>query len=191
MHLRFFCLLSFFTGLFYSFVHFIIQPLAEVCLCYIRFFHMSWLRRNAKESSGLTTSASPTPPAGDPGPLAAWAPSTPGKRASEAAQGPPKPPRLTTVAASPAPSISPLSKRRRAGEARSPPALKVNIPTILVEDEPMEVDGGDEDGVEVRGCRSRPRSPVEGGGDLCLSCLLQLKNSKPRPPSYILFYFIS
>lgn len=131
---------------------------------------MSWLHRNTTESSRLTTSAPPTPPAGNPGSLAARAPSPHGKRASEATQGPPKPPRLTTAAASPAPSISPLSKRRRAGEARSPPALKVNIPTILVEDEPMEVDGEEDGEVEVRGCQSRPRSPVEGGSDVFSDC---------------------
>lgn len=147
---------------------------------------MSWLHRNA---SGLATSAHPTPPTGDPGSLATRAQSPHGKRTSEAAQGPPKPPRLTTAAASPTPSISPLSKRRRSGEARSLPALKVNIPTILVEDEPMEVDGGDDDGVEVRGCRSRARSPVEGGGNGSSACPVFCSATffKPRPLSYILF----
>ncbi|AWO95916.1 Pkinase multi-domain protein [Scophthalmus maximus] len=52
-------------------------------------------------------------------------------------QHPPKPPRLTP---SPTPSISPLLKRRKAAVGRTSPALKVNIPTILVEDEPMEID---------------------------------------------------
>ncbi|XP_075904711.1 striated muscle preferentially expressed protein kinase-like isoform X3 [Nelusetta ayraudi] len=124
------------------------------------------LSRNGTQSSRPAASALPRPSVGNPGPLAARAPSPHGKRASETgSQGPPKPPRLT--ATSPVPSVSPLTKRRRAGEARSPPALKVNIPTILVEDEPMEVDGeldGEEDGgAEVRGHRSRPGSPVEGG----------------------------
>lgn len=126
---------------------------------------MSWQHRNGTQSSRPAASALPRPSVGNPGPLAARAPSPHGKRASETgSQGPPKPPRLT--ATSPVPSVSPLTKRRRAGEARSPPALKVNIPTILVEDEPMEVDGeldGEEDGgAEVRGHRSRPGSPVEG-----------------------------
>ncbi|XP_060923146.1 striated muscle preferentially expressed protein kinase [Limanda limanda] len=49
-------------------------------------------------------------------------------------QCPPKPPRLTP---SPTPSLSPLVKRRKAEVA---PAMKMNIPTILVEDEPMEVE---------------------------------------------------
>ncbi|KAM4602243.1 striated muscle preferentially expressed protein kinase-like [Polymixia lowei] len=48
---------------------------------------------------------------------------------------PSKPPRLTP---SPTPSISPLMKRRKAEAGRSSPALKVTIPTILVEEEPME-----------------------------------------------------
>lgn len=66
-----------------------------------------------------------------------------GKRASPltvrepGSQYPPKPPRLTP---SPTPSVSPLLKRRKAEAGRTSPALKVNIPTILVEDEPMEVD---------------------------------------------------
>lgn len=66
-----------------------------------------------------------------------------GKRASPLTvrepgfQYPPKPPRLTP---SPTPSVSPLLKRRKAEAGRTSPALKVNIPTILVEDEPMEVD---------------------------------------------------
>uniref|UniRef100_A0A3B4VKY0 non-specific serine/threonine protein kinase n=1 Tax=Seriola dumerili TaxID=41447 RepID=A0A3B4VKY0_SERDU len=66
-----------------------------------------------------------------------------GKRASQVtvrelgSQYPPKPPRLTP---SPTPSISPLLKRRKAEVGRASPALKVNIPTILVEDEPMETE---------------------------------------------------
>uniref|UniRef100_A0A3Q3XBS0 Ig-like domain-containing protein n=1 Tax=Mola mola TaxID=94237 RepID=A0A3Q3XBS0_MOLML len=54
-------------------------------------------------------------------------------------QCPPKPPRLTP---SPTPSISPLMKRRKAEGGRTSPALKVSIPTILVEDEPMETECG-------------------------------------------------
>ncbi|XP_012780144.3 striated muscle preferentially expressed protein kinase isoform X2 [Maylandia zebra] len=66
-----------------------------------------------------------------------------GKRASPVTvrepgpQFPPKPPRLTP---SPNPSISPLLKRRKAEVGRTSPAMKVNIPTILVEDEPMETE---------------------------------------------------
>lgn len=66
-----------------------------------------------------------------------------GKRASPltvrepGSQYPLKPPRLTP---SPTPSVSPLQKRRKAEAGWTSPALKVNIPTILVVDEPMEVD---------------------------------------------------
>ncbi|XP_053170241.1 striated muscle preferentially expressed protein kinase-like [Scomber japonicus] len=52
-------------------------------------------------------------------------------------QCPPKPPRL---APSPTPSISPLLKRRKAEVGRTSPALKMTIPTVLVEDEPMETE---------------------------------------------------
>lgn len=191
VHLKFVCLFTYFTRLFYSSVHFIIQPHTVVCFCYIRVFLMSWLHRNAKESSQLTTSAPPTPPAGDPGPLAARAPSPHGKRTAEAAQGPPKPPRLTTPAASPASSTSLLSKRSRAGEAKSPPALKVNIPTILVEDEPMEVDGEDDGRVNIRGCKSRPRPPVEGGSNGSSACpvfgSVRFLSSAPLIILYFLF----
>ncbi|KAM3857113.1 striated muscle preferentially expressed protein kinase [Diretmus argenteus] len=48
-----------------------------------------------------------------------------------------KPPRLTP---SPTPSISPLLKRRKAEAGWTSPALKVTIPTIQVEDEPMETE---------------------------------------------------
>lgn len=82
---------------------------------------------------------------------------------------PPKPPRL---APSPTPSISPLLKRRKAEAGRTSPASKLSIPTILVEDEPMETEC-DADGSRTRrkegrarkGKRGRcaqPRSPEEG-----------------------------
>ncbi|XP_041637580.1 striated muscle preferentially expressed protein kinase isoform X2 [Cheilinus undulatus] len=107
-------------------------------------------------------------------------PSPSGKRASPVtvrqpgSQYPPKPPRLTP---SPTPSISPLMKRRKAEMGRTSPALKVNIPTILVEDEPMETecaqDGNKEESRTRRkegrvrksrkGRSSQPRSPEEGG----------------------------
>lgn len=110
----------------------------------------------------------------DPG-----SPSPQGKRASPAAgretgsQCPPKPPRLTP---SPTPSISPLLKRRKAEVGRTSPALKVNIPTILVEDEPMETECGadaNDGGTRTRrkdervrkskkGRSVQPRSPEEG-----------------------------
>ena len=70
-------------------------------------------------------------------------PSPSGKRASPitmrepGSQFPSKPPRLTP---SPTPSVSPLLKRRKAEAGRTPPTLKVNIPTILVEGEPMETE---------------------------------------------------
>lgn len=149
-------------------------------------FLISWLHRNSKES---TPTAPATPPAGDPRPLGSWAPSPHGKRASEAVQGPPKPPRLTTATASASPSISPLTKRRRAGEARSLPAPKVNIPTILVEDEPMEVDGEDDGGVEVRGCRSWPRSSVEGGSNDTFACTVFASIIFLSP--FLICYFLS
>lgn len=135
---------------------------------------MSWLHRNTTESSRPTLTAPAT--------------SSHGKRASEAAQGPAKPPRLTTAAASPSQSISPLTKRRREGEVRSLPALKVNIPTILVEDEPMEVDGEGDDGLEVKGCRSRPRSSVKGRSNNYLTCTvfgIVIFSS-----SFLIFYFL-
>ncbi|XP_034720163.1 striated muscle preferentially expressed protein kinase isoform X4 [Etheostoma cragini] len=68
-------------------------------------------------------------------------PSPNGKRAitmrEPGSQFPSKPPRLTP---SPTPSISPLLKRRKAEAGRTPPTLKVNVPTILVEGEPMETE---------------------------------------------------
>ncbi|XP_070786391.1 striated muscle preferentially expressed protein kinase [Enoplosus armatus] len=98
-------------------------------------------------------------------------PSPSGKRASPltvrepGSQYPQKPPRLTP---SPTPSISPLLKRRKAEVGRTSPALKVNIPTILVEDEPMETESNE--GSKTRRKvskskkgRSQPRSPEEGG----------------------------
>ncbi|XP_029300651.1 striated muscle preferentially expressed protein kinase-like [Cottoperca gobio] len=107
-------------------------------------------------------------------------PSPSGKRASPitvrepGSQYPPKPPRL---APSPTPSISPLVKRRKAEAGRTSPALKVNIPTILVEDEPMETECVADRSNErsktrrkegkVRKSRKgrsvHPRSPEEGG----------------------------
>ncbi|XP_062236911.1 striated muscle preferentially expressed protein kinase-like isoform X3 [Platichthys flesus] len=66
-------------------------------------------------------------------------PSPVGKTVPSGSQCPPKPPRLTP---SPTPSISPLVKRRKAEVGRAPPAMKMNIPTILVEDEPMEAECG-------------------------------------------------
>lgn len=101
-------------------------------------------------------------------------PSPQGKRASPVtgretgSQCPPKPPRLT---ASPTPSVSPLLKRRKAEVGRTSPALKVSIPTILVEDEPMETECGGgaktrrKDGRVRKSKKGRPvqpRSPEEG-----------------------------
>lgn len=82
-------------------------------------------------------------------------------------QCPPKPPRLTP---SPTPSVSPLMKRRKAEAGRTSPTLKVNIPTILVEDEPMEVDCDTDqswrkDGKirkSKKGHSGQPGSPEEG-----------------------------
>ncbi|KAM9396511.1 striated muscle preferentially expressed protein kinase isoform 1-T1 [Salvelinus alpinus] len=52
---------------------------------------------------------------------------------------PPKPPRLSPTPIS-TPSISPLTKRRKGEPGRTSPALKMTIPTILVEDELMEME---------------------------------------------------
>ncbi|XP_019128792.2 striated muscle preferentially expressed protein kinase isoform X2 [Larimichthys crocea] len=108
-----------------------------------------------------------------------------GKRASPitapGSQYPPKPPRLTP---SPTPSISPLLKRRRAEASRTSPGLKVNIPIILLEDEPMETecvaDMSNDEGTKTRRKEGKvrkskkgrqPRSPEEDGSsdDSCLS----------------------
>lgn len=86
---------------------------------------------------------------------------------------PPKPPRLSP---SPTPSISPLLKRRKAEAGRTSPALKLNIPTILLEDEPMETECAADrsnEGSKTRrkegkvrkskkGRSAQPRSPEEG-----------------------------
>ncbi|XP_070850331.1 striated muscle preferentially expressed protein kinase [Chaetodon trifascialis] len=106
-------------------------------------------------------------------------PSPHGKRASPVtvreagSQYPPKPPRLTP---SPTPSISPLLKRRKAEVGRTSPALKMNIPTILVENEPMEIEcvADRDEGTKARRKEGKvrkskkvrsvqPRSPEEGG----------------------------
>ncbi|KAM7365660.1 hypothetical protein PAMP_016575 [Pampus punctatissimus] len=89
-------------------------------------------------------------------------------------QYPPKPPRLTP---SPTPSVSPLLKRRKAEVGRTSPALKLPIPTILVEDEPMETECVADRSKErnqsrrkdarnhksKKGRVAQPRSPDEGG----------------------------
>ncbi|XP_062270568.1 striated muscle preferentially expressed protein kinase [Scomber scombrus] len=89
-------------------------------------------------------------------------------------QCPPKPPRL---APSPTPSVSPLLKRRKAEVGRTSPALKMTIPTLLVEDEPMETEcaadrsnernqGRRKEGrgrKSKKGRSAQPRSPDEGG----------------------------
>ncbi|KAF1371856.1 hypothetical protein PFLUV_G00273700 [Perca fluviatilis] len=107
-------------------------------------------------------------------------PSPSGKRASPitmrepGSQFPSKPPRLTP---SPTPSVSPLLKRRKAEAGRTPPTLKVNIPTILVEGEPMETEcaaGRSNERSKTRkkegkvrkskqGRSVQPKSPEEGG----------------------------
>ncbi|XP_030601954.1 striated muscle preferentially expressed protein kinase [Archocentrus centrarchus] len=88
-----------------------------------------------------------------------------GKRASPVTvkepgpQYPPKPPRLTP---SPTPSISPLLKRRKAEVGRTSPALKVNIPTILVENEPMETESVADGSNEGRKGEGRVRKSKKG-----------------------------
>lgn len=69
-------------------------------------------------------------------------------------------PKMQTPSPTPNPTISPLTKRRRA-EARP----KLQIPTILLEDEPMETENEGERKRRGRGRRSkrdRPQSPDEG-----------------------------
>ncbi|XP_015229457.1 PREDICTED: striated muscle preferentially expressed protein kinase isoform X2 [Cyprinodon variegatus] len=61
---------------------------------------------------------------------------TTGKRSSPVAAGEPSSQYLPKPSRPPA--VSPLVKKRRAEVGRVSPAPKVNIPTILVEDEPME-----------------------------------------------------
>ncbi|XP_069554254.1 striated muscle preferentially expressed protein kinase-like isoform X1 [Brachyistius frenatus] len=80
-------------------------------------------------------------------------------------QYPNKPPRLTPS------STPPLLKKRKAEAGRTSPALKVNIPTILVEDEPMETEsvadrsneGSKREGRVRKSKKGHPRSPEEGG----------------------------
>lgn len=48
-------------------------------------------------------------------------------------------------APSPVPSVSPLLKRRKAEASQTCPPARVRIPTILVEDEPMETGPGSPD----------------------------------------------
>ncbi|XP_058468448.1 striated muscle preferentially expressed protein kinase-like isoform X4 [Solea solea] len=81
-------------------------------------------------------------------------------------QFPPKPPRLSP---SPSPGVSPLLKRRKADVGRTSPALKVNIPTILLEDEPMEMECAADRSKRKEGrvrkskrSSAQPRSPEEG-----------------------------
>ncbi|KAM4711372.1 striated muscle preferentially expressed protein kinase [Anableps anableps] len=107
-------------------------------------------------------------------------PSPTGKRSSSlparepSSQCPPTPNRSSPMLPA---AVSPLLKKRRAEVGRVSPALKVNIPTILVEDEPMEeedpTDGSKgkhrsrrrEGRVSKskKGHSSQPRSPEEGG----------------------------
>uniref|UniRef100_A0A3Q1CVW1 Striated muscle enriched protein kinase b n=1 Tax=Amphiprion ocellaris TaxID=80972 RepID=A0A3Q1CVW1_AMPOC len=105
-------------------------------------------------------------------------------------QYPPKPPRLTP---SPTPSISPLQKRRKAEAGRTSPALKMNIPTILVEDEPMETESvADKSKTRRREGRVRkskkgrsaePRSPEEGRKHFIIStdkCICKNPGATPK-----------
>ncbi|TNN70301.1 Striated muscle preferentially expressed protein kinase [Liparis tanakae] len=120
-----------------------------------------------------------------------------GKRASPLPVGepgslyPPKPPRL---APSPAPSVSPLTKRRKAEAGRTSPATRASIPAILVEDEPMETEGAaaarrkegnalkkegrssEDPGVEPAGGPSFERALVDttaaSGSEVTLTCIV-------------------
>ncbi|MED6263555.1 hypothetical protein CHARACLAT_005723, partial [Characodon lateralis] len=107
-------------------------------------------------------------------------PSPTGKRSSPvtakqpSSQYPPKPIRPTPTLP---PPVSPLLKKRRPEVGRVSPVLKVNIPTILVEDKPMEDEGPTDESKRKPESRRRegrvhkskkghsrnPRSPGEGG----------------------------
>ncbi|KAK6325467.1 hypothetical protein J4Q44_G00048090 [Coregonus suidteri] len=64
---------------------------------------------------------------------------------------PPKPPRLSpTPSPTSTPSISPLTKRWKGEPGRTSPALKMTIPTILVEDKLMEMEEEEEEAGEKR-----------------------------------------
>lgn len=52
------------------------------------------------------------------------------------------PPKLLQGTPSPAPSVSPLLKRRKAEAGQTGPSARVRIPTIVVEDEAMETECG-------------------------------------------------
>uniref|UniRef100_A0A3B4ZTJ7 Ig-like domain-containing protein n=1 Tax=Stegastes partitus TaxID=144197 RepID=A0A3B4ZTJ7_9TELE len=90
---------------------------------------------------------------------------SPGTVREPGPQHPAKPPRRTP---SPTPSISPFLKRRKAEAGRTSPALKMNIPAILVEDEPMETERVADKSKTRRSKKSKkgrstqPRSPEEG-----------------------------
>ncbi|XP_037829718.1 striated muscle preferentially expressed protein kinase isoform X2 [Kryptolebias marmoratus] len=75
----------------------------------------------------------------------------------------PKPPRLTPP---PAPSVSPVLKKRRAEAGRKSPAFKVTFPSIPVEDEPVEEERRRREGgarKSKRGRATRAGSAEEGG----------------------------
>lgn len=68
-----------------------------------------------------------------------------GKRATPLSvrePGSPCPPKPFQMTPSPAPSVSPLLKRRKAEARQTCPAARMSIPTILVENEPMETECG-------------------------------------------------
>ncbi|XP_054914995.1 striated muscle preferentially expressed protein kinase-like isoform X2 [Poeciliopsis prolifica] len=60
------------------------------------------------------------------------------------------------------PAVSPLLKKRRAEVGRGSLALKVSIPTILVEDEPMEEEGPTDDNKGKHRTRRRVRRTKQG-----------------------------
>ncbi|XP_072235422.1 striated muscle preferentially expressed protein kinase [Leuresthes tenuis] len=105
-------------------------------------------------------------------------PSPTGKRASPitvrepGSQYPPKPSRITPLHTPSSPSL----KKRRAEAGQISPALKVDIPTILIEDEPMESETADTSNERrktkrkegrvrksKKGHSAQPRSSEEGG----------------------------
>ncbi|XP_064870328.1 striated muscle preferentially expressed protein kinase-like, partial [Oncorhynchus nerka] len=87
----------------------------------------------------LYTTARPQAPSPrSPSPTMQGGPS-PTNAKEPASAYPPKPPRLSPTPIS-TPSISPLTKRRKGEPGRTSPSLKMTIPTILVEDELMEME---------------------------------------------------
>lgn len=109
-------------------------------------------------------------------------PSATGKRSSPVPATQPKPNRPSFALH---PAVGPLQKKMRAEAGRASPGLRVNIPTILVEDQPMEEEGVAEDRSRQReGDAAQPRSPEEGRTLGVRLVLLKPKVRTLSPPKY-------